>query len=64
MAVNQTKLIVAGVIAVACIVALIIDNGAASWAVPVLGVLVGYIAGNAQVTSRTGATAPVISTQE
>ena len=64
MTTNITKLIIAGVIALACIVALILDASTNSpWAVPVLGIVVGYIAGNAQVTSRTGTTAPIISTR-
>lgn len=60
---NMTKLIIVGVLALACIVALIIDSGNQDWAVPVLTALVGYIGGNAALTSRTGNTAPIIDTR-
>ncbi|MGB5757952.1 MAG: hypothetical protein WBM50_13630 [Acidimicrobiales bacterium] len=60
---NMTKLIVAAVLALACIAALIVNPDANySWAAPVLGILVGYVVGNAQVTSREGNTAPIINT--
>ena len=60
---NMTKLIAAAVLALACIVALILDNGNQDWAVPVLTLLVGYVVGNAAVTSRSGNTAPIIDTR-
>jgi hypothetical protein len=62
--INALKLGAALIIAVACIVALILDADTnQNWAVPVLGMVVGYIVGNAQVTARTGNTAPIISTR-
>jgi len=64
MTYNVVKLGVAGVLALACIVALILDAATNSkWAIPVLSVLVGYVVGNAQVTAREGATAPIVSTR-
>ena len=57
MTVSLAKLIVAGLLAVALIVALLIDGGNRDWAVPVLGLLVGYVIGNASITSN----APIIS---
>ena len=61
MTYNMTKLIIAGLLAVACIVALIIDaDGNYIWATPILGLLVGYVVGNAAVTSQTGNTAPIV----
>ena len=56
---NGWKLIAATVIAVACIVALIVDMSNDSWAVPVLTLLVGYVVGNAQVTSQDGNVRPI-----
>ena len=61
MAYNVVKLVGACVLALACIVALIIDSDSNYvWAAPVLGILVGYVVGNADVTTRTGPTAPII----
>lgn len=58
MTLNLVKLAVAGLLALACVVALIVDAAAnKEWAVPVLGVLVGYVVGNAQVTQNT----PIVS---
>ena len=62
MTINFLKLIVAGLLAAACIVAMIIDADTnRDWAAPVLGLLVGYVVGNAQVTNQTGGTSPIIS---
>jgi len=62
MTYNAIKLGAAAILALACIVALILDATAnKDWAAPVLGVLVGYVVGNAQVTDRTGRTAPIVS---
>jgi hypothetical protein len=64
MTINLAKLLIAGAIALACIAALALHADTnAVWAVPVLGIVVGYIAGNAQVTSQSGTTAPIISTR-
>lgn len=52
MTLNMTKLIVAGLLAVACIIALVVDGGNGDWAVPVLTLLVGYVIGNAHVTEN------------
>lgn len=52
MSINFAKLIVAGVLAVVLVVALLIDGGARDWAAPFLGLLVGYVVGNAQVTNN------------
>ncbi len=60
MTYNAGKLIVAALLAVVLIVAVVIDDDAASWAVPLLGLLVGYVVGNAEFTARTGAAAPII----
>ena len=51
MNINIIKVIVAAVLAVACIVALAIDNGNDAWASPVLALLVGYVVGNASVSN-------------
>ena len=62
MTYNLVKLILAGVLALACIVALIIDaDDNYVWAAPILGILVGYVVGNVEVTSRTGAAAPIFA---
>jgi len=64
MTYNALKLGAAAVLALACIVALILDAATnKDWAVPVLGVLVGYVVGNAELTGRTGTTAPIVSTK-
>ena len=65
MDLNIIKVIGAIVLALACIAALAVDSdGNYVWAAPVLGILVGYVVGNAQVTGRTGATAPIVSRGE
>jgi len=61
MAYNIAKLIVAGVLVIALVVAILVDDSATDWAVPLLALLVGYVIGNTQVTSRTGATSPIVS---
>ena len=62
MDLNIIKVIGAIVLALACIVALVIDaDDNYVWAAPVLTAIIGYIFGNAQVTGRTGATAPIFS---
>lgn len=61
MNVNTTKLVIAGVLAAACIVALALDSDNADWAGPILTLLVGYVIGNAQVTSREGVESPIVS---
>ena len=50
MAINMAKLIVSAVLAVALIVAILVDTDSADWAVPLLALLVGYVVGNAQVS--------------
>jgi hypothetical protein len=61
MTLNLLKLAIAGALALACILALALDADAnRDWAAPVLGILIGYVVGNAQVTSQTGVVAPII----
>ena len=61
---NKLKLIIIGALALACVVALIVDASEnKDWAVPILLTLVGYVVGNAQVTNQTGKTSPVVSKQ-
>jgi len=61
MNINYLKVGLAAVIALACIVALALDaDGNYGWAAPVLTLCVGYVIGNAQVTSQTGNTAPIV----
>lgn len=60
MTYNAEKLVVAGVLALSLIVAVIIDSNSATWAVPILTLLVGYVVGNAAVTSQEGKVAPII----
>jgi len=62
MTLNLMKLAVAGLLAAACIVALALDADAnRDWAAPVLGILIGYVVGNAAVTSQEGYVSPIIS---
>lgn len=63
MTINMLKLILAAVIAIACIVALALDADAnRDWAAPVLTLVVGYVIGNAQVTNQDGkVTTPIVS---
>ena len=64
MNVNNLKLIIVAVITVVLIGAIVFDNdNNASWAVPLLTLLVGYVIGNAQVTDQKDNIAPIISTQ-
>lgn len=49
---NGIKLIIAGVLAAALIVAVVIENSNDEWAVPLLGLLVGYVVGNARLTEN------------
>ena len=60
MTYNTVKLGGCIVIALACVVALILDGDAVTWASPVLAVVVGYVVGNAKVTARTDLTAPIV----
>lgn len=62
MTYNITKLIVVGVLALALIVGLLFGLDAAV-AVPLLTLLVGYIVGNAQLSSREGDVAPIVNTR-
>lgn len=60
MTYNGGKLIVVGLLAVALILAIMLgDNDEATWAVPLLTMLIGYVIGNSQVTSQEGATRPL-----
>lgn len=61
MTYNAGKLIAAAILAVVLVVAIVIDDTNGDWAVPLLGLLVGYVIGNAQVTSGEGSTAPIAS---
>ena len=63
MSYNLVKLVTAAVLAVVLVVAVLIDAGSRDWAVPLLGLLVGYVIGNAQVSSQSGNVAPIISTR-
>lgn len=63
MTYNIVKLAVAGVLAVVLVVAIVVDGDNAEWAVTLLGLLVGYVIGNAQVTSQTGNVAPIVTRQ-
>ena len=51
MSYNLTKLIVVGVLAVVLVIAMLVDNDADVWAVPLLGMLVAYTIGNANVSN-------------
>ena len=59
MTYNITKLIVAAVLAVVLVIAMLVDSDSASWAAPLLALLVGYVVGNASVTGN----APIVSTE-
>jgi len=61
MTYNIVKLAVAGVLAVVLVVAIVVDGDNAEWAVAPLGLLVGYVIGNARVTSQTGNVAPIVT---
>ena len=61
MSYNGGKLIVAAVLALALIGSIVYDSENSSWAVPALMLIVGYVVGNSQVTSQTGATRPIVS---
>lgn len=50
MVYNITKLVVAGVLVVALIVAVLVDPDSKTWVVPLLTLLVGYVVGNASFT--------------
>jgi len=62
MDINIMKVVFATIIAVACIVAMIIDSDNVVWALPIVTAVVGYVIGNSKVTSQTGATSPIIKT--
>ena len=62
MTYNIVKLVVVGVIALALIVGLILGLDEAV-VVPLLTLLVGYIVGNAQLSSREGDVAPIVNTR-
>lgn len=62
MTTNNLKLVIVAVITVVLIGAIIYDSEAnAPWAVPLLTLLVGFVIGNAEVTSREGNTSPIVS---
>ena len=63
MAYNIAKLVVAGVLVVALVVAILVDSDSATWATPLLGLLVGYVIGNAQITSQAGTFTPIVQRQ-
>jgi len=58
---NLPKLIAVVVLALAVIVALGLDWIAVEVGAPLLTLLIGYVVGNAQFTSREGNTAPIVS---
>jgi hypothetical protein len=60
MNINVIKLIIVGALALACVIAIAIDNENQDWAAPVLTLLIGYVVGNAAVTSQEGTVAPII----
>ena len=57
---NNLKLIIVGVLALALIIVTAIEPEQSVWTVPALTLLVGYVVGNAEVTSRTGKVAPIV----
>jgi hypothetical protein len=63
MNVNNLKLIIVGVLALACIAAIVLDTDNTAWASGVLLLLVGYVVGNAQVTDQLDNIAPIVSTK-
>ena len=60
MNINVVKLIIVGALALACIISIAIDGENSDWAAPVLTLLIGYVVGNAAVTSQTGGVAPIV----
>ena len=60
MTINIVKLVIVGVLAVLIIVAIGLDWVEQDWGSLFLGTLIGYVVGNAAVTSQTGGTAPVV----
>ena len=60
MTYNAGKLIAAAVLAVVLVVAIVVDDTNGDWAVPLLTLLVGYVIGNAAVTSGEGNVAPIV----
>ncbi len=63
MTYNIVKMITAAVLAVVLVVAIVVDAGNGAWATPLLGLLIGFVIGNAQITDRQGSTAPIFSTK-
>lgn len=60
MSLSLWKLWVTGLLALACIIALIVNaDENYVWAAPILGILVGYVVGNTRVTENQ----PIISTK-
>ena len=60
MAYNIAKLVVCGVLVIALVVAILVDSDSATWATPLLGLLVGYCIGNSQITSGQGSFTPIV----
>lgn len=61
MSYNSGKLIVTAVLTLVFVAAIIVDSNNTDWAVPLLGLLVGYVIGNAAVTSQEGNVSPIVS---
>ena len=61
MAYNIAKLATCGVLVIALVVAILVDSSATDWATPLLGLLVGYVIGNAQITSGQGTFTPIVA---
>ena len=60
MSISIIKIIIAAVLAAACIVVIAIDTANRDWAGPVLALLVGYVVGNAKLTDNE----PIVSRGE
>lgn len=64
MTTNVVKTIAAAAIAMALIVACIINKDNLIWAVPALTLVIGYITGNAKMTKRLGVFSPIFELPE
>jgi hypothetical protein len=60
MTYSLVKLIVVAVLALALVAALVFDSDSSVWAVPLLGLLIGYTIGNASVSGNE----PIVSDGE
>ena len=60
MVYSTVKLVVVAVLAVVLVIAMLVDSDSSTWAVPLLGLLIGYTIGNASVSNIE----PIVSTNE